>query len=263
MANASSPDDALLGLPAGDWVGHLSELRWRLVLSVAAVAVATVIGWFLVPALLESFRQAAGVERLVFTAPAEAFLTTFRLSIVIGMVLASPIVIFQAWRFVLPALFPHEKRVLRRYVPLALCLATLGLAFGYWVAWPVTLRVVLGLGSKSELWVPAVSIRRMTNFFLSTTLPFAAIFQTPVVLFVLIGWGAVSVRRLRQFRRAAYLLFFILGGVLTPPGVVLQLLMAVPLCLLFEISLWLADLLRLRPDADVDKADSPWSPGLL
>ncbi len=241
--------ESMAGLPAMGWVEHLAELRWRIIVSLAALVAGAGVGAYLASPTLDLLRRAAGVDTLVFVTPAEGFLTWVRLALAIGVVLAIPVAAWQAWRFVAPGLFPHERRTLRRVLPLAAALAVLGLAFGLLVVFPVLLRLLLAAGGGWLSAVPAqqvLSAGRLVSFLLTVTWPFVLVFQLPVVLVVLLGWGVVTCARLREMRRAAYVLAFIVGGVLTPNSVVAQLLMAIPLVGLYELTVALAGWWRLE-----------------
>ncbi|MBI2915084.1 MAG: twin-arginine translocase subunit TatC [Firmicutes bacterium] len=214
-------------------VGHLDELRKRLIWASASLIAGTVGGWFLAPGILRSFARDAG--GFVYLAPAEAFASYLKTAVAIGCVLASPVILAEAWLFVVPGLYPGERRAALRYLPGALALFGLGLAFGYYVAYPVALLFLLGFGSQRL--VPALAVSRYLMFVFSLTVPFGLAFQLPLVASFLTRQGVLSPEFLRRKRRGAYLLAFVLGGVFTPPDVISQLLLAVPLVLVFELSI--------------------------
>ncbi|HEY8417732.1 MAG TPA: twin-arginine translocase subunit TatC [Limnochordales bacterium] len=214
---------------------HLAELRSRLLVSLAALTVGTVIGWFLVPSMLRRFAQDTA-RPFIFVAPAEAFTTYLKMAVLIGAGLASPIIVLEAWRFVLPALFPHERRLLGRYLPASLALFAGGVAFGYWGVYPVALRFFLGFGTESVQ--PAIAVGRFLSFFISVTVPFGLVFQFPLVLSILVRMGMVTVAGLIRLRKIIYFLSFVVGAVLTPPDAVSQVMMALPLIVMYEVTLW-------------------------
>ncbi|HLT58241.1 MAG TPA: twin-arginine translocase subunit TatC [Limnochordales bacterium] len=214
---------------------HLAELRSRLLVSLAALTAGSVVGWFLVPGMLRHFAQHIA-RRFVFVAPAEAFTTYLKMAVLIGAALASPIIVLEAWRFVLPALFPHERRVLQRFLPASLGLFAFGVAFGYLAVYPLALRFLLGFGTETVQ--PALSVARFLNFFISVTVPFGLVFQFPLVLIILVRIGIVSVERLMSLRKMVWFLSFVVGALLTPPDAVSQVMMAVPLIVMFELTLW-------------------------
>ena len=217
-------------------VEHLEELRWRLIVCLLAFGAATAAGWFYVPDVLRYF--SATVGRLIFVAPAEAFFARFKIAAGIGLVVSLPVILVQAWRFVLPALFPEEKRVLRSFVWIGVGLFAAGLAFGFFVAYPVSLAFFLGFGTEGLR--PAIVISRHLGFFLGTTASFGLAFQLPLVVLALVRLGAVTPERLREMRRSAVFFAFVAAAALTPADAVSQILMALPLVGLYELAVLLA-----------------------
>lgn len=214
---------------------HLRELRLRLLASLLAVAAGTGAAWIFVPDMLRVFAADVG-RSFVFVSPAEGFTTHLKLAFTAGSFLAGPVLVYQAWRFVLPALFPHERRLAYRFAPPALGLFALGVAFAYAAVYPLALRFVLGFGGEAV--EPVISVARFVNFFVSVTVPFGFVFQFPVVLLVLVHLGVVTGEQLRSLRRPVWFLAFVVGALLTPPDVASQVLMAVPIIVLFELTLW-------------------------
>lgn len=212
---------------------HLEELRYRLLVSLAALAVGCVAGWRITPHLLDWLEGRAG--QLVVVTPAEAFVTYLKLAFALGLALASPVIVAQAWLFVVPGLYPHEVALAARLGPAAGVLFALGLAFGGAVIYPVAMRFLLAQAGPGV--VPALSVSRFVSFLSGLVLPFGLVFEMPLVAY---GAGRLGVLRpatLVRFRRWAVLLAFVVGAVLTPPDVVSQVLMAGPLVVLYEISI--------------------------
>lgn len=214
---------------------HLQELRSRLIVSLLALVAGSALAWMFVPDMLRVFAADVG-RSFVFVSPAEGFTTYLKLAFTAGMFLAAPVIVFQTWRFVLPALFPHERRLARRFVPPALALFVFGVVFAYVAVYPLALRFLLGFGSEAV--EPVMSVARFVSFFVSVTVPFGLVFQFPVVLLVLVHLEIVTPARLRALRRPVWFLAFVVGAVLTPPDVASQVMMAVPIIALFEITLW-------------------------
>jgi len=233
-------------------VEHLNELRWRLIASLAAFLAASVYGWTLVPEAIGFFKESAG--RLIFVAPAEAFFTRIKVAATIGLLISSPVIVHQAWRFVLPALFPHEKRVLRGFLLAGALLFTAGLAFGLFVAYPVSLKFFMSFGTDGMR--PAIVVSRHLGFFLGTTLSFALAFQLPLALLALARLGVVDAAWFREMRRPALFLAFVIAGALTPADAVSQILMAIPLVVLYEVAARLAPRFE-RPRPGEPPLDAP------
>lgn len=214
---------------------HLAELRRRLVISLVCLAGGTVVGWLLVPSILRSFGRDLG-GTFVFVSPAEGFTTYLKVALLCGVVFASPVILYQGWQFVLPALFPHERALARQYVLPALALFVGGVLFAYFVVYPLALLFLLGFGSEQV--APVIAVSRFVTFFVSVTLPFGLVFQFPIVLLILVRLEMVTLQRLRALRRIVYFGAFVIGALLTPPDVASQVLMAIPMILLYELTLW-------------------------
>jgi sec-independent protein translocase protein TatC len=221
------------------FMDHLVELRRRLVISVAAIAVGTVVaGIFYQPLLdllAEPYLEAVDGEGLAFFQPAEAFTLVLRIALFGGLVIASPVVIGQLWGFVSPALTPRERRIA---VPLSVVLAvlfTVGVVVGY-LALPMTLRLLLGIGS--DILDPVIGAEFYLRFAMRFLLAFGLAFLFPVFLFAAGVAGAVTSRNLRSWRRWAITVILVGSALLTPGGDPLTLvLLAGPLYLLYEATI--------------------------
>lgn len=217
-------------------VAHLQELRARLLIVVAAIVAGAVVGWWGQALLIDLF--STQVERLAFFTPAELFVTKVRMAVSIGLVIALPVFLMQAWLFVVPGLYPHEARLLRRAVPAAFGLFVSGLLFGYALVYPVAVQALLGVGGGRLQ--PAVSIAEHFELFMAMTVPFGLAFQIPLVVPILARLGLVSPLVLRRRRRHVIFWSFVVAAVITPPDALSQVLLALPTILLFEIALRLA-----------------------
>lgn len=216
-------------------VEHLSELRRRLGVSIVCLAVGTAVGWQFVPTMLQSFAQDVG-RTFVFVSPAEGFTTHLKLSLLAGIFLAAPVFLTQTWYFIVPALFPHEQNLLRKYIVPSLLLFVGGITFAYFTVYPLALLFLLGFDTTQLQ--PVLAIARFVSFLFSVTLPFGFVFQFPIMLLLLVRLNVVTVRQLHVLRRVAYVAAFAVGALLTPPDAASQVLMAVPIILLYEFMLW-------------------------
>lgn len=223
-------------LPEMSTIEHLTELRRRLIVAIVCFVAASGIGWLLVPLMLESFAMDVG-RQFVFVSPAEGFMTHLKLALLAGLFLSAPVILYQAWQFILPGLFPHEQKLARRFVVPSLLLFVGGIAFSYFAVYPLALIFLLGFGSQDV--EPTIAIARFVTFFVSVTLPFGLVFQFPIIIVLLVRLQMVSLVRLRNMRRVVYFLAFVVGALLTPPDVASQVLMAIPIILLYELTLWI------------------------
>lgn len=217
-------------------VYHLDELRTRLIVYAGALVVASVGGWKLAPFLLRQFEGAVG--RLIYIAPAEAMLTQVKIAIVLGFVLSLPIGLYQLWRFVVPALFPEEKSLLRTFLWMGSLLFAGGLAFGYTVVYPIALSFFMQFATEGLR--AAIVVSKHLSFFVGTTVTFGVAFQLPLALLILVRAGVFSAQRLREMRRPAIFFCAVAAAILTPADVISHVLMAVPLAILYELSVRVA-----------------------
>ena len=221
-------------------VGHLSEIRRRIVISVVAVLVGTLVAYNYIDELMRCVIAPAG--KLYFMSPAEGFFAYLKLSVFVGFMLTLPVVLWQVWAFVAPALTPGEKKWAIIMAPGALILFFSGVAFSYLLVWPATVKFFLGFGSESLQ--PMLSLGQYLSFLLSFILPFGIIFNLPLGLLALAKMGIISSAFLAKQRKMMILVAFIMGGIITPtPDVFSQIMMAVPIIILYEASIWAVKIL--------------------
>lgn|SRR5690606_35427009 len=233
-------------------VEHLDELRRRLITALIPWLLFSIGGFFVAGRVLAALK--GPIEQLVILTPGEGFLIHLRLGIYIGTALASPIILYQAVAFVQPALTRDERRQLLLSLPVAFLLLVLGTAFGYWVILPFVLRFFLSFTGPDL--VPLISVSSYVSFVVGTVAPFAIVFQLPVVVWVTSRLGVIDHHLLQRIRRWAIIVIFIVAAFLTPPDVVSQVLMAVPLLLLYELSILLARVGARQRQRDLELLDN-------
>lgn len=221
-------------------IEHLEELRWRIIVSIAALIIFSVLGYFLSPKVLEAIhRSLPGVDFLIFTSLSEAFFVTLKIAIYVGLILAMPVILWEVWAFVAPALEPKEKLLVGTLLPFIYLLFIGGLAFAFFVALPWTVNFFMsyaGPGLK-----PFLSIDDYLSFLFSMGVGFGLVFQLPLVILALTKLGLVKVEFLRRNRKYAILVIFILAAFITPgTDMVSQVIMALPLMVLYELSIILS-----------------------
>jgi sec-independent protein translocase protein TatC len=217
-------------------IEHLTELRKRLIVCLATVFICSVICYLVVKKIL--FFLMAPVGELVFIAPHEAFVAYLKLSLIAGVFVASPIILYQVWRFVSSGLKQDEKKYLIFYVPLSFIFFLGGGLFAYFLILPLGLKFLLGLGT--DILKPMISLKYYISFAGMLLLAFGIVFELPLVIMFLTKIGLVTPKVLRKKRKYIVFLIFIIAALLTPPDVITQLLMAGPLILLYEISILLS-----------------------
>ena len=219
---------------------HLRELRSCLITSLIAVIIGFAasygfirpIGtWFFKP-LIEVLPEGSS---LIFTSYQEGFFFYLKLALVCGLLLATPVIFYQVWRFIAPGLFKHEKRVLLPFTFLSTICFFCGAAFGYLVVFPPAFRFLVGYSNEFLTSMPAVS--EYFSLALRLLIAFGVIFEMPILMVFLAKMGVVSVAFLNKHRKYAILINFIIAAILTPtPDVVNQMMMGIPLLVLYEIS---------------------------
>ncbi len=233
LSKKSKPTDLTL-------IEHLEELRRRLIICVIIVGITSIIAYLNIQPLLHWLIRPIGT--VVFTKPTEAFTSGLKLAFFIGLFVSMPVILYHLWRFVSPALHQNEKRSLFWVVPVSVMMFAVGMAFAYFVAIPAGLQFLLSYGTSQIQ--PYISISAYISFFTFFMLAFGLIFQLPVAIALLSVAGWVSPKYLRQNRRFAIVAIFIVAAVFTPtPDIFNQCVMAIPLYVLFEMSILLSMIL--------------------
>ncbi len=181
---------------------------------------------------------------LIFTGYPEAFFLYLKLSFFAGLIEASPVIVYQLWTFVSPGLYEHERKSAVPFVLFSTLFFVCGLLFAYFIVFPVAFEFFLGYNSEHVTAVPAIG--EYFSFVMRLLLAFGLVFEFPVVMCLLAKMGLISVQFLKRNRKYAILCIFILAALLTPPDVASQLLMAVPLIVLYEFSIVLIWLMERR-----------------
>lgn len=234
-------------------IEHLEELRSRLLISLGAFAVATLVGFLFVDRILAILIRPVG--QVVFTAPTEAFFVRLKVAALSGVFLSLPVVLFQLWRFVSVGLTRNERRYALSLLPFSLALFVGGAAFAFLTILPVGVKFLLSY--QTETLRPMISIHAYTSFATSFVLAFGLVFQLPVVILFLARIGMVSPSTLAAGRKYALLAIVAASAVLTPGGDVFsQLLMAVPTYILYEVSIWVARVVAPKPSAEAVQKES-------
>lgn len=214
-------------------VEHLDELRNRLIISVAAFIVFFIVGFIFVEDIYNWFVRDLDVK-LIVLGPSDIIWIYFMLASVIAIAGTIPVLALQIWLFVKPALKPIERKVTLSYVPALFLLFIVGLAFGYFVIFPVLMQFLIELGG--EMVVTNFTAEKYFRFILYTTLPFGFLFELPVVAMFLTSLGIINPYRLQKIRKYAYFILVIIAVIISPPDPMSDIIVAVPLLVLYEIS---------------------------
>jgi sec-independent protein translocase protein TatC len=212
---------------------HLHELRDRIIKSLIAFGIATVVVWnFLDPVIRWVVRP---LGRLVFTAPAEAFNARMTLAMIGGLVFALPVILYQLWQFIALGLKLQEQRYIKIFGPLSLVFFFGGIVFGYFVMLPISLNFLLSFSSS---WmVPMITVDKYISFVGTIIISSGVAFELPLILAFLARLGIATPEFLRQKRRYAIVMILITAAILTPPDIVSQILLTIPLLVLYELGI--------------------------
>ncbi len=231
------------------FMAHLEELRRRLIACAIAIGIGFVVCYFFSERLFQILvmplkaNMAAG-DRLIFTSLPEMFFTYLKTAFLAGALLVAPVLFYQLWMFIAPGLYQNEKQFVIPFVVCSTILFVGGSLFGYLVVFPFGFRFFLGFANDYIQALP--SVKQYFSFSIKLLLAFGVVFELPVVMFFLARMGLVSSQILRRQRKYAILLTFIVAAILTPPDVVTQLMMAGPLLVLYEISIFIAKIAEKR-----------------
>jgi len=223
---------------------HLEELRARIIKSVLFIII--------VSAFLYAFRDVVlsfvvkPVGRLVFIAPQEAFITNVKIAFFGGLFLTSPFIFYQIWEFVSSGLGRKERGYVLLFGLFSFIFFIFGSFLGYFIIVPVGINFLLRAGT--EFVTPMITVGRYVSFCMSLCLAFGVIFQVPLVILFLTKSGIITPKFLSDKRKYIIVAIFILAAVLTPPDVVTQCLMALPLIVLFEASILVSKLAHREKD---------------
>lgn len=225
-------------------VEHLTELRRRIIITLLAVAIAVVVGFYLSDRIVAYIAELPG--SLVYLYPGEAFFVHLKLALVFGLAAASPVILYQLVGFVTPALNDVEKRALFVGIPFAALMFAGGVVFAYQVIVPIAYRFFMSFGSGTLQ--PVISIGSYVSFVLGIILPFGVVFQMPLVVVLLCWAGILTPQTLIRYRRFIILGVFVAAAIFTPPDVISQTLMAGPMLLLYELSILLGKVVVRKKD---------------
>jgi sec-independent protein translocase protein TatC len=253
----TSPKDELAGTEQ-PFVQHLIELRDRLVKATIAVLVAgAALAIYPGPAELYDLLAAPLVAQLptgatlIATSVISPFLVPLKILLMTAFLLALPIVLYQVWAFIAPGLYSHEKKLVLPLVVSSTLLFMVGVAFCYFFVFGQVFKFIQSFAPKSITAAP--DIEAYLGFVISMFIAFGLAFEVPIVVIVLARMNVVTIEKLKDFRSYFIVLAFIIAAIVTPPDVVSQLALAIPMCILYEIGIWAAQLFikhTQAPDAN-------------
>ncbi|MDD5298573.1 MAG: twin-arginine translocase subunit TatC [Rhodocyclaceae bacterium] len=241
------------------FISHLVELRERLIRALIAVGVVFVclFPWskdlysLLARPLLAVLPHGG---QMIATDVVGVFLVPMKVTLLVALLIALPYVLYQIWAFVAPGLYSHEKKLVLPLVVSSYVLFLTGMAFAYFVVFPTVFKFMSSIAPEGVAWM--TDIEKYLGFVLSSFLAFGVTFEVPVVVIVLVRMGVVTVEKLTSSRPYVIVGAFIIGAIFTPPDVMSQMMLAVPMWLLFELGLFLARFTGQDKDAAPAKDSS-------
>jgi sec-independent protein translocase protein TatC len=243
------------------FISHLVELRDRLLRAILAVIVVFLC---LFPWARELYAILA--QPLVAALPAGGqmiatdvvgvFLVPVKVAFLVAFVIALPYVLYQTWAFVAPGLYAHEKRLVLPLVAASWVLFLVGMAFAYFLVFPVVFKFMASMAPEGVAWM--TDIDKYLSFALTSFIAFGVTFEVPVVIIVLVRAGLVSIQKLKEIRPYVIVGAFVIGAIFTPPDVLSQVMLAVPLWVLYELGIVFARFVAKPSGADApgEEADS-------
>jgi len=235
------------------FLDHLEELRWRIIWSLVALIVGVAAAFFVLQQfdifkfLERPILPYLGGSKLKYTHPADPFSVLISASFTIGIVIALPVILYQVWAFLAPALYKHEKRVVLPVIFGAIGLFVAGVSLSFYVVLPLAFGWLMKIAANTDALEPMITYRDYFSFAVNMSLAFGLCFELPIAILLLAVLGIVTPEFLRRFRRHALVLCVVTGALLSPGDLIwTTMLLAAPLYLLYELSVILAALVYRR-----------------
>ncbi len=240
------------------FLSHLEELRTRLIRAVIAIAIFSGAAYFfaeeLFKILVAPLKQIMPEgDRLIFTNLPEMFFAYIKVAFITGVLAASPIIFYELWMFVSPGLYQKEKKHVFPFVIFSSILFAAGVAFGYFVVCPLGFNFFIGFSNEYVQALP--SVKQYFSFAIKMLFAFGIAFELPIVMFFLAKIGIVTPILLKEKRKYAILMTFVIAAILTPPDIISQCMMAGPLIILYEVGIMISHLARNQKKEENNKED--------
>jgi sec-independent protein translocase protein TatC len=217
---------------------HIGELRKRLIIVVVFFFFAMVAGFFLAEPIIVYLQHADEAKELTMNAfritdPIKIYM---QFAFIIALILTSPVLLYQLWAFISPGLYEKERKVTLSYIPLSLFLFLSGVAFSYFVLFPFVIDFMIGFAEQLSI-NQVIGINEYFQFLFQLTIPFGLLFQLPVIVMFLTRLGIVTPMFLIKIRKYAYFVLLVIAALITPPDILSQIMVTLPLLVLYEISI--------------------------
>ncbi|OQX88248.1 twin arginine-targeting protein translocase TatC [candidate division KSB1 bacterium 4484_87] len=245
-STTTPPDEKVM-----PFLEHLEELRQRLLKSILSIILFSIGSYFVSHEIMQLLlRPYPSNKKLIFLAPTEGFIVHIKIALFAGILLSLPVIFYQLWQFVSPGLYKKEKKFIPVFVFVSVFFFAVGGLFCYFIIIPYGLNFLLSFGG--DQLEPAIRIQDYLKFVTLLILVFGAIFELPLLAYFLTRLGILTPDFLRDKRRYGIVLIFFTAAVLTPPDVFTQVCLALPLILLYEISIWVSKLVYRKQKREED-----------
>jgi sec-independent protein translocase protein TatC len=236
--------------PEDSFLSHLIELRDRLIRALGAILIVfiCVFPWskelyaILAQPLLASLPKGG---QMIATDVVGVFLVPMKVALMVAFLVALPVVLYQAWAFIAPGLYTHEKKLIVPLIIASVLLFFAGMSFAYFLVFPTVFGFMASVAPEGVAWM--TDIEKYLSFVLTTFIAFGVTFEVPVIVIVLVRMGMVSIAKLKEIRPYVIVGAFVIGAIFTPPDVLSQIMLAVPLWLLYELGILLARFVAVAP----------------
>ncbi len=231
--------------------GHLKELRNRIIVCVIAMIATFLIGLNYSPRLVDLLTDLGTVHGYEFVAlePAELLMQYFGVAFLIAVILTLPLLIFQIWAFIRPGLKKNENKIFLLVITFGLFCFILGILFAYRIMLPFMLRFLINVG-KDSVVTSSISIARYLTFLFTIFIIFGVVFEMPVVTVALTQLGLLRVSWLKKARKVVIIIIFLISAFITPPDVVSQIMVSVPMILLYQLSIMISTFIDRRKTSE-------------
>ena len=239
-----------MSLPEESFLSHLVELRDRLIRAMLSILIVflCLFPWakdlyaLLAQPLLATLPKGG---QMIATDVVGVFLVPMKVALMVAFLIALPYVLYQVWAFVAPGLYTHEKRLALPLVGASVVLFFTGMAFAYFLVFPTVFGFMAQVAPEGVAWM--TDIEKYLSFVMGTFVAFGVAFEVPVIVVVLVLTGIVDLAKLKEWRSYVIVGAFVVAAIFTPPDVVSQLMLAIPLCLLYELGMLMARFVRKLP----------------
>jgi sec-independent protein translocase protein TatC len=219
---------------------HLGELRIRILVCLGSVLIFSSGGFVFWPKILDILLPED--MTIIYTSPQEALLVRFKMSFALGLLFSIPLIAYEAWKYLRPALTPKERHIILYFISMSLVLFALGVTFSLYIVFP--LMVSFFINTAQPTLTPLISISNYSTLALNMTMAFAVVSQMPMFMAIAAGIGLIDPLRLAMSRGYAVIAIFVAAAVFTPPDAFSQIALALPMCGLFELGILLAKLVK-------------------